>query len=1110
MGRYAVNSALNGPSSGYSVRRARPSSDLVESIGNLTRSVHTHDSAHPFSEQTLVELRRAAQHPDQATGLVVAAAYHGEDLVGAAIATAPEGQDSTGTVEGAVEPEHRANGLGRSIAEFLLGDEGLGQAAGQYRVWVHGSGEASPSQDYSAPLAAAQLARVFGYTPVRELWKMRLDLTPKARANIAAKAQEYRPSDPVRVRTFQDSDAEEWVRLNARAFADHPEQGQLGIDDLRDRQQESWFRPEGFFLAESIQDSTGSPALLGFHWTKIEDQQDGPREGEVYAVGVSPDAQGTGLGRALTLIGMDYLAKIGDDGAESPLEAIVLYVDADNQAAVGLYRSLGFRPWDIDTMYAPGAVDLPSTEESPRDATENDQRNLTHPGGASTIAKIERAETRGDRIDAPEHYSIPLLQGDFGPERFADRESSWIDFNTRVLELAEDPSLFLLERLNFLSIVASNLDEFFMVRVAGLKRRIATGIAVPTPAGLTPDEQMELISESAHRLQLRHADVFQNQVLPELEKAKLHIVEWDDLEPAARERLSAQFQERVFPILTPLAVDPAHPFPYISGLSLNLAVIVRNPQTGKELFARIKVPDQLDRMISVDGSRHANSPSRTARFIPLESIIAQHLDQLFPGMEVVEHHVFRVTRNEDLEVEEDDAENLLQALEKELLRRRFGPPVRLEVEDSINPAILDLLVSELRVEDSEVYRLPAPLDLRGMADVAKVNRPALHYPKHIAHTSRYLNAAETSKAADVFSATREHDVLLQHPYDSFATSVQAFLEQAAADPQVMAIKQTLYRTSGDSPIVDALIEAAEAGKQVLAVVEIKARFDEQANISWARKLEEAGVHVVYGIVGLKTHCKLSLVVRREPDGLRRYCHIGTGNYHPSTARFYEDLGLLTADTQVAEDISRLFNQLSGYAPKTSYKSLLVAPRSLRSGLIDRINREIAHKRAGLNAKIQVKCNSMVDEAIIDSLYRASQAGVEVNVVVRGICALRPGVPGLSDNITVRSVLGRFLEHSRVFTFENGGKPVAYIGSADMMHRNLDRRVEALVRIKDPVHVKYLLDMMSLYLSEKTSTWHLDSEGTWTRHSRDENGKPLRDIQSYLLESRSHRGTYPGQ
>ena len=495
---------------------------------------------------------------------------------------------------------------------------------------------------------------------------------------------------------------------------------------------------------------------------------------------------------------------------------------------------------------------------------------------------------------------------------------------------------------------------------------------------------------------------------------------------------------------------------------------------------------------------------RESRYIPLEDIIAEHLDTLFPGMEVVEHHVFRVTRNEDLEVEEDDAENLLKALEKELLRRRFGPPVRLEVEDTINPTILDLLISELNIDESEVYRLPAPLDLRGLSAIVRANRPALHYPKHIAHTSRWLNAAETAKEADVFAAARDHDVLLHHPYDSFATSVQAFLAQAAADPRVQAIKQTLYRTSGDSPIVDALIEAAEAGKQVVALVEIKARFDEEANISWARKLERAGVHVVYGIVGLKTHCKLSLVVRREGNHLRRYAHIGTGNYHPSTARFYEDLGIITCDEQICEDVSRLFNQLSGYAPKTSYKSLLVAPRSLRSGLIERIDREIENHQAGKPAKIQIKCNSMVDEAVIDSLYRASQAGVPVDVVVRGICALRPGVPGLSENIRVRSILGRFLEHSRVFAFENAGDPVVYIGSADMMHRNLDRRIEALVQIKDPRHIKYLLDMFTTYMSDSSRTWHLAADGTWTRHNTDSEGKPLQDVQSYYLRSRSRK------
>lgn len=727
---------------------------------------------------------------------------------------------------------------------------------------------------------------------------------------------------------------------------------------------------------------------------------------------------------------------------------------------------------------------------------------LIHIG--NDISKIERADTRADRIEAGEKLDLPSIEGDFGVERFLDRESSWLDFNSRVLELAEDPDLYLLERLNFLSIVASNLDEFFMVRVAGLKRRIATGLAVPSAAGLSPDEQMEAISTAAHSLQKRHAQVFHEQILPELEKQNIHIVGWDDLDADAKTRLRQEFLRDIFPILTPLAVDPAHPFPYISGLSLNLAVLVRNPQTGKELFARVKVPDQLDRMISVDGPRAANTTGKESRYIPLEVIIAEHLDTLFPGMEVVEHHVFRVTRNEDLEVEEDDAENLLQALEKELLRRRFGPPVRLEVEDTINPTILDLLISELNIDDSEVYKLPAPLDLRGMGAIVRANRPALHYPKHIAHTSRWLNAAETAKEADVFAATRDHDVLLHHPYDSFATSVQAFLAQAAADPKVQAIKQTLYRTSGDSPIVDALIEAAEAGKQVVALVEIKARFDEEANISWARKLERAGVHVVYGLVGLKTHCKLSLVVRREGNQLRRYAHIGTGNYHPSTARFYEDLGIITCDEQICEDVSRLFNQLSGYAPKTTYKSLLVAPRSLRSGLIECINREIENHKAGKEARIQIKCNSMVDEAIIDSLYRASQAGVPVDVVVRGICALRPGVPGLSENIRVRSVLGRFLEHSRIFAFENAGEPIVYIGSADMMHRNLDRRIEALVRVKDPRHIKYLLDMFTVYMSDESRTWHLSGDGTWKRFDTDADGNPLRDVQSYYLRSRSRK------
>ncbi|MEH0108383.1 RNA degradosome polyphosphate kinase [Tersicoccus sp. MR15.9] len=720
-----------------------------------------------------------------------------------------------------------------------------------------------------------------------------------------------------------------------------------------------------------------------------------------------------------------------------------------------------------------------------------------------TFSEVAAARATQDRIDIPEFAPTLVPAGDVGPDRFLDRELSWLAFNARVLELAEDPTLFLLERVTFLSIFASNLDEFFMVRVAGLKRRIAAGLAVPSPAGLSPLEVLDQISEKAHELMERHAAVFTDQIRPALERESIVLTSWDELNDVERARLTDFFVQKVFPILTPLAVDPAHPFPYISGLSLNLAVIVRNPLTGKDLFARLKVPDQLPRLISVDGPRAGHAPGRVARFIPLEDVIAEHLGELFPGMEVLEKHTFRVTRNEDLEVEEDDAENLLQALEKELLRRRFGPPVRLEVRTDINPSVRQLLERELGVEEHEVYALSGLLDLRGLGVIAKIDRSDLHYPKAVPHTNRDLNESETAKAANVFAAMRRRDILLHHPYDSFSTSVQAFLEQAAADKRVQAIKQTLYRTSGDSPIVDALVDAAEAGKQVLALVEIKARFDEQANISWARKLEQAGVHVVYGIVGLKTHCKLSLVVRQESDGLRRYCHIGTGNYHPSTARYYEDMGLLTSDPQVGEDLSRLFNQLSGYAPRSTFKRLLVAPRSLRSGLIDRIEKEIANRRAGLSARIQIKVNSMVDEAIIDALYRASQSGVAVDVIVRGICSLRPGVPGLSENITVRSILGRFLEHSRVFSFANGGNPVVFIGSADMMHRNLDRRVEALVQLKSPTQVRDVTDLLDRYIDEGTSSWHLDSDGEWERHSRAADGAPLTDIQSMLLESRAH-------
>ncbi len=689
---------------------------------------------------------------------------------------------------------------------------------------------------------------------------------------------------------------------------------------------------------------------------------------------------------------------------------------------------------------------------------------------------------------------LPGNANNFPDNRFLDREISWLSFNQRVLELAEDPNLFLLERVNFLSIFASNLDEFFMVRVAGLKRRIATGLAVTASSGLSPAEVLTQISHEAHRLQERHAQVFSEQIEPALRANGIRLTRWNQLEEHEKAALHTYFQSQIFPVLTPLAVDPAHPFPYISGLSLNLAVVVRNPQNDKELFARVKVPPLLPRFVRIPG----NSSVHDVRYVSLEDIIGEFIGQLFPGMEILQHHTFRVTRNEDLDVDEDEGENLLVALEKELLRRRFGPPVRLEVANDINPEVLDLLMRELDITSEDVYKLPAPLDLTGLSEIAHLKRPELHYPPHPVITNRYLHAGE-DETIDIFSQIRQREILLHHPYESFTTSVVSFLQAAAADPQVLAIKQTLYRTSGDSPIVDALIDAAEAGKQVLALVEIKARFDEQANISWARKLEQAGVHVVYGIVGLKTHCKLALVIRQEGSALRRYCHIGTGNYNPKTARFYEDFGILTAREAVGEDLTRLFNQLSGYAPDATFKSLLVSPNGVRDGLIAHIDKEIEFQHEGRDARIRIKVNSLVDELVIDSLYRASNAGVSVEILVRGMCALRPGVPGLSENIKVRSVLGRYLEHSRAFAFNGGGDPAVYIGSADMMHRNLDRRVEALVRLVQPDHIREINSLFDLAMSDDVASWHLDSNGKWSRHQFGEGGVRLIDVQDQIMK-----------
>ena len=708
----------------------------------------------------------------------------------------------------------------------------------------------------------------------------------------------------------------------------------------------------------------------------------------------------------------------------------------------------------------------------------------------------------------PFHSSQAPVSGDPGDDeplpvdRFYNRELSWLDFNERVLALAEDSSTPLLERAKFLAIFSSNLDEFYMVRVAGLKRRRDMGLSLASVDGLTISEQLARISQRSQELVDRQGRCFTEDVLPSLNEAGIRIVHWDSIDVADRQRLADYFTSQIFPVLTPLAVDPAHPFPYISGLSLNLAIIVRDPQTGAERFARVKVPNNVDRFVRV-----RRGTDGTADFLPLEDLIAAHLAELFPGMEVVEHQTFRVTRNADLEVEEDRDEDLLQALERELARRRFGPPVRLEVNDTTSERILALLLGELDVDPADAVEVPGLLDLSSLWQLYGQDRPMLKDDPFVPATNPAF--AEGEKPKSIFARLRETDVLVHHPYESFTTTVQRFIEQAAADPHVLAIKQTLYRTSGDSPIVDALISAAEAGKQVVALVEIKARFDEQANISWAKALERAGVHVVYGLVGLKTHCKVALVVRQEGQHMRRYCHVGTGNYNPKTARIYEDLGLLSASEDLGADLTDLFNVLTGYSRQTDYRNLLVAPHSIRTGIVSRIEREIEHQRAGRGGEVVLKMNSIVDEGVIDALYRASRAGVRVDVTVRGICALRAGVAGLSENITVRSVVGRFLEHSRVFYFRNNtgeGEPGStaeyWIGSADMMHRNLDRRVEALVRVTARSAIERLDGLLAGYRNPETRCWVLTPEG-WTRSPADGGG---RDLQAELLR----RGALGGE
>ncbi len=731
------------------------------------------------------------------------------------------------------------------------------------------------------------------------------------------------------------------------------------------------------------------------------------------------------------------------------------------------------------------------TAAAEREQLAAQDRAQKHQVAAERARSRAAARERDTAEQARRVHLVPELPAD----RFLDREDSWLRFAERVLELAEDPTVPLLERVRFAAIFASGLDEFFGVRIAGRVRRMATGLPVEAASGQSPTRILEHALEFAGELSVRHAHCFTDRLQPDLADEGIEILRWKELGDDEQARLERLFNERIFPVLTPLAVDPAHPFPFISGQSLSLAVMIADPRTGMTMFARLKVPPLLPRFLSV-------LPNR---FVPIEDVIAAHLGELFVGLHILEHYAFRVTRITDLEIDEDVTEDLLKSLERELTRRRFEPAVRLEVEESISDAVLDKLVTELGVDRRAVYRLPGPLDLSGLSAIADLDRRDLKYPTFVPAES-----AIAHDVTDVFSQLTERDVLVHHPYDSFSASVQRLLVSAAADPKVLAIKQTLYRTSGDSEIVDALIDAAEAGKQVVVVVEIKARGDEQANIGWVRKLEQAGCHVVYGMLGLKTHCKMALIVRGEADGsLRRFCHIGTGNYHPKTARLYEDFGLLTTDSDVAEDVTYLFNHLTGYSLKSRYHRLLVAPVGVRAGLIERIEEQVELHRAGRPALIQMKCNAIIDEEIIDALYRASMAGVPIDLWIRGICAIRPGVPGLSETVRVRSVVGRFLEHSRIYAFGTGASDSpgeVWIGSADLMHRNLDRRVEVLVRVTDESQRAELRELVRMALDAGISSWWLGSDGTWTRHQFDEAGKPLADIQDLLIRSRRGRSS----
>lgn len=678
-----------------------------------------------------------------------------------------------------------------------------------------------------------------------------------------------------------------------------------------------------------------------------------------------------------------------------------------------------------------------------------------------------------------------------GENSYIDRDLSWLDFNTRVLELAENQQLPLLERVKFLAIYSSNLDEFFMVRVASLKRKIEFGSNEKLISGLTPRELLSLIHQRVRELQERVQFLLEKDLKPRLAEHGIKRVGWDSLSELEKEPLTQKFINEIFPVLTPLGSDPTHPFPHISGLSLNLGIIGRTADQGEEQFVRVKVPSNVSRMVRVNDVDNS--------YILIEDLIAEHLHILLPGATIEEIYFFRVTRNQDLDFDEDDAEDLLETLEEELSRRKFGAAVRLEVERGVATRLLDKLVEELEISDSEVFSQNPPLDLTFLFGIYGLEIPSLKdEPLRSVHPT-ILDQIDRHDADAFFGAIREGEILLHHPYQTFTSTVTRFVELAAQDPKVLAIKQTLYRTSGDSPIMQALIEAAKSGKQVLAVIELRARFDEQANVRWAKKLEDAGAHVVYGVMGLKTHAKASLVVRKDEGGLNVYSHIGTGNYNPKTARIYDDLGILSADQNLGQDLLKLFNQLSGVLSQSEFSRLLVAPQGIRKGLTEKIAREKANHLEGKTSRIRWKINSLVDNKIIDALYDAAQAGVPIEIIVRGACSLRFSKIAKFENVRIRSMLGRFLEHSRIYNFHNGGSPEFYIGSADIMERNLDRRVEALVRINHPEHQIELSEILDLSISKRFRAWDMNSDDKWDYSKSDSEGKALEDFQEHFIE-----------